>query len=66
MLSNPHPHIYNCDTNESAKKVCVACRWDAAQRVSKEPLVLTGKTFEQMLNTSDEELLRDMLINIAE
>lgn len=65
MAINYHRHLFNCMNNESTRKVCIACKWDAWQSAKHAPSVI-GKTFAQLLTQQDAKMLRAMLISWEE
>jgi hypothetical protein len=64
-MVNYHHHIQGCMNNESLRRVCLACKFDAWQAAVRKPRVM-GKTFEQLLTGQDAKLLRAMLISWEE
>jgi hypothetical protein len=61
-MINYHKHLYGCEHNETTKRICLACKFNAWQSQSKKQPSVVDKTFEQLLTRQDKELLRDMLI----
>lgn len=64
-MINYHHHLAGCMNNESLRRVCLACKFDAWQNLVKNPTVM-GKSFEQLLTKQDAKMLRDMLISWTE
>jgi hypothetical protein len=60
---NYHKHLFNCEHNETIKRICIACKFEAWNNAKQNVAPILGKSFEQMLNKADEELLHDMHIS---
>ena len=65
MAINYHVHLHGCMSNESLRRICIACKWDAWQNAKHAPSVM-GKTFAQQLTQQDAKMLRAMLISWEE
>jgi hypothetical protein len=62
---NYHKHLVGCMNNESLRRCCIACKFDAWQSAKHAPSVM-GKTFAQLLTQQDAKMLRAMLISWEE
>ena len=63
-MANHHKHLFNCEHNETVRRCCIACKFDAWQAQCRKPVSVVGKELDQLLTTQDKELLHDMFITV--
>jgi len=62
MIQQPHKHQEGCQNNKTIAAYCVACKWEAWQN-AKHHVSVVGASFDKLLTSGDEKLLRDMKIS---